>query len=144
MSAQQSLLTNVKPLPSRQTVPCCHSCGQKLPRLYRHRLSKGLVSGLWKLYHLHRPASICEIGLLNNEFGNFQKLRYFELIVSVDGKWSVTQRGFMFLANRVEVEKTVITRKSRVVERSNEKIRVGDIDEGWQTKLDYAREARSE
>lgn len=142
MSApQQSLLSGVKPLPSRER-PCCPACKQRLPQVFKHTLSRGLISGLWKLYHAGKAAGIGELDLTNNEFANFQKLRYFDLTVSMGGQWSVSQRGFLFLGNRLEIERAVFTRNGRVVERSEVKIRVVDVDEGWMTKLDYARESR--
>lgn len=139
---QQSLLAGVKPLPSRSVRETCSHCKQKLPLVHKHNLCKGLVSALWKLYHAKRPAQLRDIGLLTSEFTNFQKLHWFNLTQSSDEGWDLTQRGFLFLANRVEVERQIFTRAGAVVERSAETIKVADVDPRWQTKLDYSREAR--
>lgn len=138
---QPSLLTNVKPLPSRQARACCSRCGQKLPKVFKHVLGKGLVSILWKLYHAGKPIKLADAGLSNTEFANAQKLSYFRVAQSVDGLWSVTERGLLFLGNRIGVERYVHTRAAKVVEREGT-IKVQDVDEGWKDKLWYAREAR--
>lgn len=90
-----------------------------------------------------------ELGLTTTEFANFQKLRYFDLAVSLEvneartGKWNLTERGLLFLGNQFEVPHHVYTRAGKVVERSESKVKVQDIDEGWWWKKDYANAARA-
>lgn len=89
-----------------------------------------------------------EMGLTNSEFANFQKLHYFDLAISLQinqtrtGKWNLTERGLLFLGNRIEIPHHVWTRDGRVVERSESKVTVKDIDEGYWWKIDYANAAR--
>ena len=141
MIEQQSLLKNVTPLRSRQERACCSRCGQRLPRVFRHKLNQGLVSVLWKLYHAGKPTRLTDLQLSNSEFANAQKLGYFGLAQSVDGRWALTEKGLLFLGNRIEIEKFVHTKAGKVVERE-ETIKVQDVDAGWWQKIDYAREAR--
>lgn len=141
VSAQFPLLANVQPLPSRQARGTCAHCGGKIPKVFKHTLCKGLVSVLWKLYRTGKPTKLGELGLTNSEFANCQKLSYFRLAQSVDGLWALTDRGFWFLSNRIEVEKYVHTKAGKVVEREGS-VKVSEIDSGWWQKVDYARESR--
>ena len=122
---------------------CCSKCGQKLPRLFSHVLNKGLVSFLWSLYHARKPSKLVDLPIDKIVFANSQKVRYFGLAKSERGYWSLTERGLMFLANRIAVERKVWTRDGKVVERGEVSIRVADVDSGWRLKLDYSREARA-
>ena len=140
---QPSLLQNVTPLRSRKVTGTCSRCGQKLPRAFGHVLNIGLVSFLWSLYHAGTPTKLVDLPIDKCTFANAQKVAYFNLARSDNGKWNLTERGLLFLGNRIEVERKVWTRQGKVVERDAKLIRVSDVDEGWSTKLDYAREARS-
>jgi hypothetical protein len=121
----------------------CSHCHQSLPRLFKHNLSRGLVNFLWFLYRAKKPTKLADLGLDNNTFANAHKTAYFKLAYSDAGKWRLTERGFLFLGNQIAVEHSVFTRDAKVVDRSEDTIKVSDVDEGWQTKLDYAREARA-
>ena len=111
-------------------------------------MTKGLVSCLWKLYHARQPMRLGELDLSTTEFANFQKLGYFGLAVSLQinetrtGKWNLTERGLLFLGNKYELPHHVYTRAGKVVERSDTKIFVKDVDEGWFWKIDYANAAK--
>jgi hypothetical protein len=142
MPAQPSLLTNVSALPSGSPREVCSHCGQRFPAVFRHPLSKGLLSVLWKMYHAGKPIRLTELGLTNSEFANAQKLNYFKIAQSVDGAWSITERGLLFLGNRIEVERYVFTKQGKVVDREGA-IRVSDVDEGWWDKYQFARERRA-
>lgn len=138
MSAVQPSLLRSLPVP----VECCSKCGQKLPRLFKHNLNKGLVSFLWSLYYVKKATKLVDLPIDKCTFANAQKIQYWGMAKSVNGLWTLTERGLLFLGNQIAVERQVVTRQGKAVERSSEKIRVSDIDEGWQTKLDYSREAR--
>lgn len=135
---QPSLLSNITPLPSRE---CCSACGQRLPQVYPHVLSIGLVSFLWVLYRIG-PGKLEDLPLDLSTANNAQKVRYWGLAYSEKGVWNLSPKGFLFLGNRIEVEERVWTKQAKVVERSEKKIRVQDVDEGWWQKIDYSREAK--
>lgn len=90
-----------------------------------------------------------ELGLTTTEFANFQKLAYFGLAVSLQinatrtGRWNLTERGLLFLGNKFELPHHVYTRAGKVVERSDSKLFVKDVDENWHWKIDYANAARA-
>lgn len=140
---QPSLLANVQPLQSRSARGLCSHCGQKLPRIFKHVLSKGLINVLWHLYQARRPVKLVDLPIDHSTFANAQKVGYFGLARSIDGYWELTERGLLFLGNRVDCERYVFTKSGNVVERSAETIRVANVDAGWWKKLDYANAARS-
>ncbi len=125
----------------------CEYCGACIES-YKHRLSKGLVSSLYdfalkvknsgnKVQHLS------DIGLNNNQFNNFQKLRYFELVEKSDkaGEWTITQKGRLFMAGQIGVESYAITFRNVVEEVSKDLIFVRDIlkdktTDYWQQEFD--------
>lgn len=121
--------------------PVCPRCGAKQVE-YKHTLSKGLVSFLWTLYHAKKPTKLVDLPIDHSTFTNAQKTAYWNLAHSVDGSWSLTERGMLFLSNRIEVERFVRTRNGKVVEREGA-IKVGDVDAGWWKRIDYAEQARA-
>jgi len=108
-------------------------------------MCKGLVSALWKLHQAGGgPIRISEIGLTAGaEFNNFQKLRYFSVVVQVGrGQWKLVDLGADFLRGQASLPATVWTKGGRVVERSQNRVFITDVMPGWQWPEDYSREAR--
>lgn len=140
---QPSLLTGVRPLSGACERGTCSACGQNLPRAFKHTLSKGLIGCLWKLYHSKRPCQLRDVGLTTTEFANFQKLSYFRLAWSSGDGWELSARGLLFLGNRIEVAKHVFTKAGKVVEQSQQLIRVSDVDENWKDRYWFSQNARA-
>lgn len=111
-------------------------------RIYKHSLSVGLVIILTKVgeaiylkgenkVHMQR-----DLSLSNTEFANYQKLRLFGLIAHYRengeiqrGWWLITDRGTLFLRNKMPVHSWVQTKDNELVARSPEMKFIKDI---WQ------------
>ena len=125
----------------------CEHCGQKISGRWEG-LSKGLVRDLVKLYSKVVETQVNEVhlqkdlDLTNNQYNNFQKLRYFGLSVKVENKpgyWLLTRRGADFLTKGEKISKRVYVANNQIVERSEDK--VGAIDllgyPMWLKREDY-------
>ena len=128
----------------------CPCCGAK-KKMYRHKLSKGLVDSLILFAKTARNKGISAVHLLedmkldNASYNNFNKLKYWGLVRMVHGdagKWELTPKGIEFLQNRITVPLRVITFRNRVVERDTEEVNiasiVGSFDEQyWQEEFSF-------
>jgi hypothetical protein len=100
-------------------------------RIYKQSLSVGLVITLTKFgeaVYQKRENKVHvqqDLRLSNSEFGNYQKLRYWGLIVKWEnvegiheqGWWILTHRGALFLRNQISIPKAVFTRDNHIVQR---------------------------
>jgi hypothetical protein len=119
--------------------------------LYKHSLSKGIVSGLVRLHSRSpdKPINLKEIGLNRNQWDNFQKLKYWDLVtqVEVDGKkkkgiWVITERGVSFLMGEVSVNKSVWTYRGEFKKYDGDMITIYDVsDVAYKQREEYADEA---
>jgi hypothetical protein len=57
----------------------CEHCGASMVE-YKHGLSVGLVTGLIKIAKVKNPINIKQLGLTRNQWDNFQKLKYWDLV----------------------------------------------------------------
>ncbi len=111
----------------------CEHCGACVES-YKHRLSKGLVSSLYN-FALKVKASgkntqhLTDVGLNNNQFTNFQKLKYFGLVEKSEkaGEWTITRKGRLFIAGEVAVENFAVTFRNVVEESSRDLVFVKDV-----------------
>ena len=97
----------------------CQSCGQSVMK-HKHTLSRSLVIILLKAstrgsstFHLQK-----DLNLTKNEYANFQKLRYWDLVTKDperQGFWSITAMGRQFMAGAYRPAKSVWTFNNRVV-----------------------------
>lgn len=104
-----------------------------------HALTPGLVSILIKAITFVKKTGVNEFhvhkDLLLNHFeaSNFQKLRFHGLVAHADpdarrnGKWLITKRGGEFLRNEIAVPKKVKTFRNKVLEHSEELVKIGDF-----------------
>lgn len=97
-----------------QTVRC-GCCGHEEIEQW-HKLSSAHMRGLVKLAEAvesaHRPVTRYEAGIANDgsEYGNFAAMRWWGLITPHTGdRWTLTDRGWDFLAFRRSVSKYVLT-----------------------------------
>lgn len=118
----------------------CECCGAKMIT-YRERISKGLSVALFKFYseikkkgnkiHLQN-----DLELTKNEYNNFHKLKFHGLVKNyidqetgypVQGYWSITEKGKMFLINRLHIPLYVTTFRNKVVSESEENVSFAGI-----------------
>jgi hypothetical protein len=98
----------------------CECCGHKLVA-YTHKLNKMMVSSLEQLVEFydqnHRRANLQkDLHLTKNQYANFQKLQYFELVHRDSNGWLPTQKGSDFIAGKVWVPNTVGTLGKKILE----------------------------
>lgn len=121
----------------------CDHCGASMVE-YRHRLNKGLVSALAKLYRAGGAAHIREIGLTTSEFCNFQKLKHWGFVeksntedqVRIGGSWSITREGANFLLGRITAPSIVWTYRDVAIRFESRYIFAKDVNPDFDTR-DY-------
>jgi len=116
----------------------CPTCGRKSTD-YKHTINKTLVSCLWALYNAGGCARLDKLGLDNVQFTNFQKLKYFNLIVSTgqNNQWQITRLGTDFLRGRKSIARFVITRNALIVRWADEMVFVKDVKDCVQYKVEW-------
>jgi len=99
----------------------CGECGHKT-RLYAHVINKPMVSALAQGYVKKKPFNLQQdLKLTKNQYNNFQKLQYFDLVEKVVGttNWTVTERGKLFLRGEITIENKAFTFGKRVIASSS-------------------------
>lgn len=111
---------------------CCPTCGASMV-VHRQRISKGLAKLLIqfksKVVELDRNEIHLQkdLSLTNNQFGNFQKLRYHGLIAKVydeetklhkTGYWLLTRKGNQFVKGQISTAQSVFTFRNQLVGKS--------------------------
>jgi len=107
-----------------------------------------MATALCKLAEAGGRANLNELGLTRNQWDNFQKMRYFDLVEygykddgSRDsGVWCITEpRGYKFLAGKIMIPKRVETyRGQRVKYIKTEYCSIISLSvEKWKQKGDY-------
>jgi hypothetical protein len=83
----------------------CEHCGAKTVE-YKHTFSDALAVGLFKLYAAGGgPINLKDLALTRNQWDNFQKLRYWQLVgqsyrkdgTRMNGYWHITSVGKIFI-----------------------------------------------
>jgi hypothetical protein len=85
---------------------------------YRHAFNKGLAQGLYELFAAGGgPISLRNLKLTRVQWTNFQKLRYWGLVVRTkeDGEWTLTAKGFDFITQGTTIPKWVFTYRGETV-----------------------------
>jgi hypothetical protein len=113
---------------SKNNISIFPACGQKIVD-YKHNLNRTLISCLWRLHNTGGLARLDKMNLDNTQFTNFQKLRYFHLVVATGqhSEWQITRGGTEFLQGRRRIPRFVITRNARVVRQSEELVFVQEV-----------------
>ena len=78
----------------------CEHCKAKMVE-YKHGFSKPLATGLWRLYKAGGTVNLKDLNLTRNQWDNFQKLRYWDLVapayretgLRMSGCWYITPVG---------------------------------------------------
>ena len=131
-------------------VHCAH-CGHPI-KVHKHHLNKFLVNSLIKVYKFggRQPVHLAEAALSANQVANFQKLRYWGLVIPYiteetkrrRGWWVVTEKGQKFLQNKLTVPKIVRTFRIKVTEMEGALVGPNDVVGGWGFRGDYADDVR--
>jgi len=116
---------------------------------YKHGLSEGLLRGLEKIGRagVDKPINLKELALTRNQWDNFQKLRYWGLVVqSSSGKlksgiWAITQTGMDFLRGKVSRSKSVWTYRGEFRRFEGDPVFIQSIIEGYKFQEDYYEES---
>jgi len=127
----------------KNEISVCPLCGRKITE-YKHTINKTLVAGLAKLNALGGRARIDKMGLDYTQFTNFQKLRYFGLIVSTNenSEWQITDQGIWFLQSRIQIPRFVITRNASVIRKSSELVFINEVKDCVEYKIEWKEQAR--
>jgi len=118
----------------------CETCGAKMVR-YKHSLCKGIVNGLLRFAKFGpHPQRLCDKGKLaggmtRNAADNFQKLKYFGIVVKAppdgeaqhSGWWQITQRGWDFIRGTKAMPSFMWTYRGEVVDESTELVSIHEI-----------------
>lgn len=128
----------------------CPHCGASMME-YKHGLSTGLVAGLVKLYRHRKPVNIKVLGLTRNQWDNFQKLRYWELVRKYTppgerpkgkgGVWTITQYGIDFVEMRTSAPKFVWTYRGERMRYEGDPVFIKEVDALYRVKPDYSADA---
>lgn len=116
----------------------CPFCGAK-KKMYWHNLSAGLVQTLAKFAQAIKVKGVNDIHvgkdlvLDNAAYNNFNKLKYWGLVVKtgVGGHWKLTEKGTLFLQNKIAINKRVKTFRNKVEEKDENRVTVQDCLNGY-------------
>jgi len=127
----------------------CPTCGAKTVK-YKHTLNQNLVKALDRFYESEPPINLKVVGFTRNQWDNFQKLRYWELVTKhyVDGKriggvWNITDQGKRFLQGILAVPRRVVTYRGDRESYEGELVKAKDLwgDFNYRKREDYAADA---
>ena len=120
---------------------CCPTCGASMV-VHPQRISKGLAKLLIqfksKVVELDRNEIHLQkdLSLTNNQFGNFQKLRYHGLIAKVfdketklhkSGYWLLTRKGNQFVKGQISTAQSVFTFRNSIVDKSPNMVFISEV-----------------
>ncbi len=126
----------------------CEHCGATTVQ-YTHNMNIFLIEGLTALQNAGGVESIKNLGLDNNEWNNFQKLRYWDLISKhyegdrrISGVWAITQKGRDFLANLLKIDVRVLTYRGVRIKYQGDLVTAKEIIENtYKQRVEYAEDA---
>ena len=126
----------------KNNVVYCPECGQKIVD-YKHNINRTLISCLWHLHNAGGLARLDKLKLDNTQFTNFQKLRYFHLVVATGkhSEWQITRLGTEFLQGRKRIPRFVITRNAATKLVSDELVYVYEVKDCVSFKVEWQAQA---
>jgi hypothetical protein len=118
----------------------CACCGASM-EIHKQRLTKGLIVSLLKFRNAVFETNCNEIHVqkalkfTNNEYCNFQKMRYHGLIAKVkeskgkrkNGYWLLTRRGGQFCKGEIKIPFIVYTFRNKINSKSEKIVGIQDI-----------------
>jgi len=134
----------------------CPCCGH-VRTAFIHKLNKPLVKALRQLVDFYgENKSGCnlqrDLNLTKNQYNNFQKLQYFDLVIKTPEGWLPSAVGMSFILGSCKSWDKVATIESTILNREHEAwkthkgsvpkpISVQEIDvESWKNRQDYQSE----
>ena len=131
----------------------CPHCGAKMKE-YNHVLSIPLCKALVKLYNHSLqgeiPVNIKCLKMTRNQWDNFQKLRYWDLVSKyVDqngkrkgGEWKITKRGIDFVKGIIRIKNHVTTYRGERIKYYGSKVRIESVvEDNYRKRRDYAKDS---
>lgn len=130
----------------------CPHCEQPIMK-HKHTLNKSLINIFMKAVRRFAPGEPFHRDALEmtpNENGNFAHLRYFGLIRKhfdpsghrVQGNWTLTESARSFVLGG-EISKSVTVFNNKIIETSEEKIRINEVSGHFEPPKEWARRAES-
>lgn len=134
----------------------CACCGHRVTAYTLH-LNRKIVEAFIKFadarIRLGRPVSKGELGLTNGQYGNFQNLRHFGIIIQHEkaGPWEITPLGLRFLAGVADLPTPVAHMDGKTLDEDDLKWSTHDgkrsrktirevMPEDWKTREEYQLE----
>jgi hypothetical protein len=122
----------------------CPHCDAKMVE-YRHSFNQGLAQGLYELFAVGGgPISLRNLKLTRVQWTNFQKLRYWGLVIRTkeDGEWRLTAKGFDFITQGTTIPKWVFTYRGETVRFEGEACVFNEVHSPkYDKKSDYVATA---
>jgi hypothetical protein len=128
----------------------CPHCGASM-NMQKHTMSRMLVECLAALKVAGGKAFVREMNLPTNGGPNFQKLRYWGLVVKEgikdeggDSRWIITSTGEGFLAGMTVVSKAVYTYRGDLKEWSDNFVSYAEVmrkERRCKRRVEYERDA---
>jgi hypothetical protein len=105
---------------------------------------------LVRLYRHRKPVNLALLELTRNQWDNFQKLRYWDLVarytdkegIRKGGVWTITSKGIEFVLGRIKVPKSVWTYRGERVRYEGDEVLIFHVHEGYRYMADYAEESK--
>ena len=91
----------------------CSNCGHRITA-YSHHLNKPLVSALAQMVERYQDLRRClnlqkDLNLTKNQYNNFQKLQYWNLVKRTEQGWYPTALGIEFTLGQKKIYDKVAT-----------------------------------
>jgi len=133
----------------------CSHCGN-IVYAYSHNLNQPLVKALFDLVGLYeqlkRPLNLQkDLELTKNQYNNFQKLKYFDLVSDIPGTagWVPTSRGIDFIYGKIAIRNIAVSFGNKILAYNHQawkSVRFGivyvqDVDRKcYKQKIEYQQE----
>jgi hypothetical protein len=117
---------------------------------YKHSFNAHLAFGLRRIYEAGKAVNLDDLDLNRNQWDNFQKLRYWDLVekafrddgTRIRGAWRITPKGTDFVEGRTTINQSVWTYRGDTVRFEGDQKRFDDVHEsGYAQRDTYAAEA---
>jgi len=101
----------------------CECCGH-IETAFTYTLNVGKVSALRKLVDYYevtkKPVQLGDLKITNSQYTNFCHLVYFGLAKHVSGGWEPTEKGILFIENKISVMVPQVVMNGKVLEDDHE------------------------
>lgn len=154
MESEKTEVAKIRKPPKKEK-RCCPTCGASMVE-YKHGLSKALAVGLLRLFKQRKPVNLATLSLTRNQWDNFQKLRYWDLVAKYredggtpgkGGVWTITSKGIEFVTGQIRVAKYVRTYRGERRSYEGPDVSLADIwgeaIASYEYAPDYAKKAIS-